>query len=185
MIPSGSTIALLAGVLTIAAPERPAQVFTFGDIRFSLRLPSAYTLQAEGQPNPAFKTFGFSTPPRADGMRGMIQVSVADFRQSPDRPSLRKFADAMVGGVRRRRTDWQSSESEITLDGATAIRIEWSGAAEPSPGQPSVRMRGVMMLGVKGDAGFALHTQDSEAQADTSLKEGEDVLMSFAIEPAP
>jgi hypothetical protein len=36
-------------------------------------------LDANASPRQGFKPFGFSTEPRSDGTRGMIQVSLLDF----------------------------------------------------------------------------------------------------------
>ena len=91
----------------------------------------------------------------------------------------------MVDGVRRRRSRWKETETSVEVDGAPARRVEWSGSNEQSlersPSQAPALMRGVMIIGIRGDLAFALHTQDVEPVAATTVPRGEQALMTFIV----
>jgi len=153
---------------------------------FSLELPPDYRLQGEASPMPGFKTLAFTTEPRPDGSRGLIQLSVFDLTQiESSRPTLDHFTRSMVDGVRRRRSQWKEAETVVDVHGIRARRVEWSGSNEPSPERPASQapamMRGVMIVGIEGDLAFALHTQDAEPFADATLAKSEHALMTFTI----
>jgi hypothetical protein len=171
----------LAGAQTPEAQREPSAL-EFEGYKLSLQLPPGYVLHADPG-RPGFKTFGFSTDPRSDGTRGMIQVSLLDFSKAPagETVSLERFAAAMINGVRQRRSRWEQTEADVQVGGVAAKRIEWSGSTEPGFGRPTVNMRGVMIVGIKKDLGFSLHTQDFVAFADTTLPLGEQALKTFAV----
>ena len=172
---------LLVGMSVSLAAELSR--YDFEGHRFSLQLPPGYVLEADSSPRPGFKTFGFSTEPRGDGTRGMIQVSLLDLSGAPagETVTLEKFAAAMIDGVRQRRSGWEQTERDLQLDGVRAKRIEWAGSTEPGFGRPPVNMRGVMIVGIKKNLGFALHTQDVVAFTDTTLPACEQALQTFAM----
>jgi hypothetical protein len=174
-------VLLAAGVCLQATPQRSSH--DFEGHSFSLDLPPGYVLQADQSPRQGLKTFGFSTDPRQDGSRGMIQVSLLDLSGAPpgEKVTLERFAEAMIKGVRQRRTRWEQKDSDVTIAGVRGKRIEWTGSAEPGPGRPAVNMRGVMIVGVKNIVGFSLHTQDVAAFADTTLPRCEQALQTFAL----
>jgi hypothetical protein len=87
----------------------------------------------------------------------------------------------MIDGVRLRRSRWEQTEGNVQVDGVRAKRIEWAGSTEPGFGRPPVNMRGVMIVGIKKDLGFALHTQDIVAFTDTTLPACEQALKTFAM----
>jgi hypothetical protein len=175
--------------LWVAASATPLAAQDF-ESRFArhvirLQLPAGYRLEGEAVPQPGMKTLAFATSPRKDGTRGLIQVTLLDMKQGPpgEAVTLEKFAEAMIGGVRRRRTDWRESGSSSTIAGVPGKRIEWSGSSEASPERPADRppapMRGVMFVGIKEDLGFVLHTQDFATFADQALPLGEKALQTF------
>lgn len=150
---------------------------------FGLDLPVGYAFQASAQPKPGFGTFGFSTEPRNDGTRGMIQVSLVDLTQAPpgETVALDRFAAVMINGVRQRRTRWEQTESDVRVGGVGAKRIAWSGSMEPGFGRPPINMRGVMIVGLTKDVGFALHTQDVMTFAETTIPLCEQAMLTFAL----
>jgi len=131
--------------------------------------------------------FGFATDPRADGTRGLIQVTLVDVDKvsTGPPPTLDEFAAPMIGGVRQRRSHWEQTASSVVIDGVHAKRIKWSGTNEPSPERPSQQavsaMHGVMVVGIKGTVAFALHAQDVEPFGAASLPVSEEALMTFTL----
>lgn len=174
-------VLLAAAVCLQAAAQRPT--YEFEGHTFSLDLPAGYKFQADQSPRPGFKTFGFSTDPRQDGTRGMMQVSLLDLSGAPagEKITVEKFADAMIKGVSQRRVRWEQKESDLTIAGVRGRRIEWTGSTEPGFGRPAVVLRGVMIAGISHDIGFSLHTQDGAAFADTTLPLCEQALRTFAL----
>jgi hypothetical protein len=185
MTPWRSAVVLLAVLSVTLGAERSTHKFNAH--AFSLELPSGYTLQGEGSPRTGFAVFGFATEPRLDGTRGLIQVSLLDLSQAPagEKVSLEKFATAMIDGVRKRRSQWNQTESALEIGGVSGKRIQWDGASEPGFGRPPVAMRGIMIIGIKKDVGFSLHTQDLVPAADSTLPLGEQALKTFALTLRP
>src|SRR4051812_27041661 len=107
-----AVVLVSAGVCLRGAPQ-PA-TYDFDRHTFSLDLPGGYTFQGDQSPRPGFKTFGFSTDPRQDGTRGLIQVSLVDLSTAPpgEKVTVDRFADAMIKGVSERRTHWEQKDSE-------------------------------------------------------------------------
>jgi hypothetical protein len=141
-------------------------------------------LQKDQSPRQGIKTFGFSTDVRQDGSRGLIQVSLLDFSSAPPgekKVTLERFAEAMITGVSSRRSRWEQQESEVKTAGVRGKRIAWTGFAEPGFGRPAVSMRGVMIVGIKNNVGFSLHTQDVTGFADATLPVCEQALQTFAL----
>ena len=184
----GRTI-LLTGLLfalVVSLPRAAGRAsHDFEKHTFSLDLPEGYTLQADATPKPGFGTFAFGTEPRSDGTRGLIQVSLVDLPQAPpgETVTVDRLAAVMINGVRQRRTRWEQTESEVRVGGVTAKRIAWSGSVEPGFGRPAVHMRGVMIVGIARNLGFALHTQDFMTFADATLPLCEEALLTFATSP--
>ena len=172
---------------TVAQPATQDFEGRFDHHVFRLQLPAGYRLEADAVPKPGMKTIGFATSPRSDGTRGMIQITLLDLKHaSPsDAVTLEKVAEAMIGGVRRRRTNWKQYDSFSTIAGVTAKRIEWFGSLETSPEHPPDRapgrMQGVMLVGMKDDLAFVLHTQDLLPFADTALPLAEKALRTFTV----
>jgi hypothetical protein len=175
-------VALLAVAMSAPlAAERASHEFE--GYKFDLDLPPGYLLDAEANPRAGFKTFGFSTVVRTDGSHGMMQVSLVNFSAAPkgETVTLEKFATAMIDGVHRRRSHWEQAEADVQIDGVRAKRIEWAGSLESGFGRPSVNMRGVMIVGIKKNLGFSLHTQDVVAFTDTTLPLCEQALQTFVL----
>ena len=176
---------LLVGVVVSVSVTAARSTHQFESHTFSLDLPPGYAFQSDAAAMPGVGTFGFTTEARGDGTRGLIQVSFVDFTHAPpgETITLERFATAMVDGVRRRRSRWEQAESDMRLGSATAKRIAWSGSMEPGFGRPGIGMRGVMIVGIAKDLGFALHTQDVTAFADTTLPLCEQALLTFVLTP--
>ena len=113
----------------------------------------------------------------------MIQVSLLDLSGAPpgERVTLESFAEAMIKGVRLRRSRWEQKDSNVKIAGINGKWIEWTGSVEPGFGRPAVDMRGVMIVGIKNNVGFSLHTQDGAGFADMTLPLCEQALQTFAL----
>lgn len=179
-------IGLLCAVVLTSVPTAAERAsHDFEGHNFTLQLPPGYFLHGDPASGPGLRAFGFGTDLRNDGTRGMMQVILLDFNQVPagGTTSLDQFAETMIGGVRRRRTQWQQTATDVEVDGVRAKRIEWSGVAEAEAGGPPVHMRGLMIVGIMKDLGFSLVTQDVVPFADTSLPECEQALKTFTLTP--
>ena len=180
---------LLLLSLSSAPLAGQATIQTFGEDTFSLRLPTGYQLFGQTSPGPGMMAFAFGTDQRANGTRGLIQVTLVDLdkvsAEAP--PTLDELAASMIGAVRQRREHWQQTESSVDIAGVHAKRIEWSGTNEPSPERPSQQpvsaMHGVMVVGIKGSVAFTLHAQDVDPFALASLAACEKALMTFTLAP--
>jgi hypothetical protein len=157
----------------------------FWKYSFALDLPAGYALEKEASPGPALKAFGFATAPRRDGTRGLVQVTLLNLGEVAGGPgvTLESFAEQMIGGVKRRRSNWKATNTDVTIAGMRAIRIAWSGTAEASAGAAAsgIPARGVMIVGIRGDLGFSLHTQDVEPWSASELPKCEKALLTFRL----
>jgi hypothetical protein len=178
-----------AGILLLivcAGASAQSNTIEFAGRILRLQLPAGYQLAGQANPAPGMRTLGFATAPRADGTRGLIQITLLDFSSVPNEPepSLARFSAAMIGGVRQRRSQWKEATRTADLDGAPASRIEWSGSAAASAEGPSstVIMHGVMIVGIKDHIGYSLHTQDLEPFAATTMASAEQALMTFTVQ---
>jgi hypothetical protein len=176
-----TAVLLAAGVCLQANAQRTSH--DFEGHAFNLDLPPGYVFQSDQSPRPGFTTFGFSTDPRQDGSRGMIQVSLLNLSGAPagEKVTLERFAEAMIKGVSLRRSRWEQTDSDVKIAGVRGKRIDWAGSVEPGFGRPAVNMRGVMIVGIKNNVGFSLHTQDLAGFADTTLPLCEQALQTFAL----
>jgi hypothetical protein len=187
MMPRYTLTLLLASFVVASALGETLTTQHFGEHEFTLVLPDGYALRAEVSPKPWLKVFGFTTEARGDGTRGLIQVSLLDLAQTHPggTAELAEFATKMAGGVRGRRRLWKAEESEGQLHGTKIKRIEWTGSPEPSAKHPAnrapVAMRGVMIIGIRKQLGFALHTQDLEPFAEETVPLGERALTTFEL----
>jgi len=169
-------------ILTASVSARQQTVTQFEGHKFSLQLPEDYSVKSDASPGPGIRTFAFSTSPRSDGTRGIIQVTLIDLKKSGAPPvTLDELGSSMIEGVRRRRTQWITKESALEIAGVPGKRIEWSGQAELAPGLAPVGMRGIMVVGIKNDVAFALHAQDLSAFASGALPMCEKALNSFTL----
>lgn len=193
-VSTGGDVRIITGVATFAAlvassvhAQSTAEVFAGRP--YSLVLPAGFVLAGRASPSPAVTTIGFASPPRPDGTRTLVQVSLFDLQAvSPDAaPTLEAFAASMIGAVRVRRGDWSQTDGTVQVSGVQAVRIAWRGSSGPSPERPTTTapamMRGIMLIGIKDGIGFALHTQDLERYADSTLVVTERALLTFAIMP--
>jgi len=171
---------------SVSAPAGTQTTQRFGPHAFTMTLPGGYKLQRIADPNPATRMFAFATEARADGTQGLIQVSLFDLGQlEPAAPvDLAVLAHKMIGGVQALRSSWNASESDEELLGVKVKRIEWSGIATPPRGSPvdgPRAMRGVMIVGIRGQLAFQLHTQDFDPLTTETLPLGERALRSFEV----
>lgn len=100
---------------------------------------------------------------------------------------LARVAATMVDGVRARRAEWGSTETDGALDGVGIRSIEWSGLGEVlvdrGGRQARMRMSGIMIVGIKGPLVFALHTQDVEPFATKANPIAERAMRTFTLGP--
>jgi len=127
---------------------------------------------------------GFAPPPRADGSRPMVQVSLIEVPSTADPALMReKIAEKMLAGVQRRRDDWHVEKSAAKVGDVPVVRYAWSGTTIPASDGAATRMavRGVMLVGVVDTVAFELHTQDVAEHAGETLPSNEKVLSTFRL----
>ena len=177
---SGLTLLpLLVCVASISARPETA-THDFEGHRFTLQLPEEYKLEAEASPLPGVKNYGFVTPPRSDGMRGVIQVTLFDLKKSgaPAGLTVQKLAAQTVESIRSRRVQWMAKESTQRIAGVAGRRVDWSGLADLGRGRMTGTLRGIVIVGIKGGVAFALTTQDVAMEA---VRVCEKAMMSFNL----
>ena len=171
-------IALLVVHEVIAAGQTRA-TGRFGSETFSLVLPDGYAPVSAVNGPAGTVVFPYSTAPRKDGTRGLIQVTLIDLSKAEKDYTLDEMSELAIGGIERRRSAWSRKDSTVTVAGAPAKRMEWSGRAV-SADSASLMMRGVMIVGIKGRTAYWLHTQEVEPHF-ANLPAGEKALLSFEV----
>jgi hypothetical protein len=117
----------------------------------------------------------------------MVQVTLIDVRGTSETPEFRrKVAEMMIAGVARRREEWQVHVSEAKVGDIPVVRYAWRGVTIPASDGASGRVmaRGVMLVGVKDELAFALHTQDVDAHAAETLSVNETAIATFRLRAA-
>jgi hypothetical protein len=177
-------VMVLGGVATLSAQTRTAS-YQFAGRRFTLQLPSEYRVATQASPDPTLTSFGFTTEPRGDGSRGMIQVTLINFQRGGRGATvtLSQFADRMIDGIRKSRTQWAHRESVQEIGGVPARRFDWSGSVEFPNGEATPYVQGIMIVGIKEGIGFALNTQDLAVVAPRTMPACEKALKSFRLLP--
>jgi hypothetical protein len=175
----GLVCSLLVCIASISARPYDA-AHEFEGHRFTMQVPESYQLGNEVSPMPGVKNFGFVTEPRSDGTRGIIQVTLIDLKKSgaPAGLTLEKFAASTIESIRSRRMQWMAKESAQRITGVAGRRFDWSGMADLGHGRMTGTMRGVVMVGLKGNVAFALTTQDFTMDA---LRTCEKAMLSFSL----
>lgn len=183
-----STLASLLLCLTVLAEAPVAKSRAFAGYEWMMQVPVEFT---EEKVTRADRTdiVGYTAAPRADGTRPLLQVSAVDFANLPgEAPSdfIEEFAKAMIGGIEERRTNWKVQRSDVEVGGRRMIRFEWSGVSVPAADGASVAapMRGIMLVGMDGNIGFMLGTQDTEEHAERVLPQNERALRTFVLRKA-
>jgi len=173
----GVTGTFLVALAVAASASPQSRTFTFERHTFTFDLPPAYSPAGDASPGPGVRTFGFSTEPRSDGTRGMIQVTLVDLKQAgaPDNVTVEKLAGSMIDAVHQRRTDWIQKAADQEIDGVPGRRVEWWGSVQ------TARFHGVLIVGMKKDVAFALQTQDLASHAASNMSDCEKALLSFAL----
>ncbi len=91
-------------------------------------------------------------------------------------PTLEAALDSFLGGVQRRRVNWQRTAPEVVqVSGLTFARARWSGT-EPNSG---TRMHGLMYVAVDGRNIIQLSSQDVEPHHDAALRLAEAAVLTF------
>jgi hypothetical protein len=173
----GSVVIWLMALAASGSALTQGSTFQFERHSFTLQLPPGYGPAGDVSPGPGVRTFGFSTEPRSDGTRGMIQVTLVDLKQAgaPDNVTVEKLAATMIDAVHQRRTDWIQKAADQQIDGVPGRRIEWWGSVQ------TARFHGVLIVGMKKDVAFALQTQDLSSHAASTVGDCEKSLLSFGL----
>jgi hypothetical protein len=176
---------LLSAAVALGASRKVTQ--DFGGRSWALEVPEAYQAQPVA-PSPAkgVLVFSFATPPRPDGSRAVVTISLMDLgvfeKGKLVAVPLAVFADRMIRGVERRREQWKVRETDSEVGPLKVKRYYWTGVA---PDTSTARaLAGVVYVGIDGKIGFSLYTQDREEHAREALLAGERMLKTFRLGPA-
>ncbi len=170
--------AMLAATLVVAADPK---VGTYAGREWSIEPPPGYDLRKSMALPLDAETTAFFPDVRPDGSRPMVQLTLIAFKDNV--PTMKVFAETMIGSIEERRTEWQLETSSVQLGELTVTRYAWSGVTvvRSDGAQMSVPARGVMLVGIDRGVGFALHAQDVAEYADETLAAGEQSLRTFRI----
>ena len=148
-----------------------------------MTLPEGFSAAEQRNPSPGHKTFAYVSEVRADNSRGIIQISLMDFKRGGVAGiTLDEFAQKMISGIRRPYADWKETQTLVTLDGVPAKRIAWSGTMQPpgGSGPERVGVAAVTILAIKDEIGISLQALDRETRS-SGLRPIESAFMTFAL----
>jgi hypothetical protein len=173
---------LLFGLAPNLVFGQSTTVHHFASHTFQLSLPDGYELGVEKSVEARAKVFAFGAPPRSDGTRSAIGVTLLDLRR--ENLSLERLTEKFRAAARQLTTVWDGRETDARLAGVPVKRVEWTGAADLGrPGLPQVvAMRGVFYVGIKDGIGFSVSARDSEPSAATTVPRCERAIASFSLE---
>jgi hypothetical protein len=141
---------------------------------YEIRAPKGYEFARAQQAPQGMEGFAWQGPPREDLTRAMVQVALVTPPRGQGFASPEQFLETMLGGVKRRRTDWtQSAVERGKVNGLEFLRVRWSGTAEGR------KMQGIMYAARDGDRFLQLATQDIEPHHTEALKLGEATIQTF------
>ena len=143
---------------------------------YSIRPPAGYVRRdAPGAPNGAGVSVWIGER-RDDGTAPMVQVTMVTPPKREELPDLKSATERFIASVRRRRSNWSTSELEIVkIDGRSFAKQTWTGVDLVM----KRKMQGIMFVGLFEGELVQLHTQDVEPHFDESLKLGEASILTF------
>jgi hypothetical protein len=158
----------------------------FGGRIWALEVPDAYqATPVPPPPAPGVIVFSFATSPRLDGSRAVVTISLMDLGAFEGGKlagvPLGVFADRMIKGIERRHEKWKVRESDSEIGPVKVKRYYWNGVAPDAAGPRG--MRGVVYVGIDGNVGFYLHTQERDEHAEEGLLASERTLKTFRLGP--
>lgn len=182
---SRSLLALTATLLTALAVWAEPTIRTFADRDWAIELPAGFSHEKTTKPNNESLSVAFFPDARPDKTKPIVQVTfynAADGGASPKFETA--FAESMLRGVKKNRTDWKLETTKVRLGELTVTRFAWSGAVSGKVNGATVTVpaRGIMLVGADRGLGFALHVQDVEKYAAQTLPAGEKALRSFRLD---
>jgi tetratricopeptide (TPR) repeat protein len=159
--------------------------------RLTIEVPEGYEeSQWSSLPGPVGVgvTFAFVGAPRDDGTRPMIQIVLVDLptllNEEASTIPLEEFGGHMIGGIQRHQENWTVQITDDQLGQLRVKRYAWAGTSSTYPDvglSENVHMRGIMYVGIDGDIGFSLRTQDFEQYAEVALPIGEYSIETFRL----
>lgn len=182
---SRSLFALAATLLAALCLWAEPKIRTFADRDWAIELPAGYEFEKAANPNNESMTIAFFPKARPDKTRPIMQVTLFNAADGGRSPKFSQaFAEAMIAGVQKGKTNWKVETSTTRLGELTLTRYAWSGGAVGKVGgaTANVASRGVMLVGSDRGLGFALHVQDVAKYADQTLPAGEKALRSFRLD---
>ncbi len=135
---------------------------------YTIRPPKGYQMQQAPANAPAgVKMHAWAGEPRKDGTKPSVLVM---FLTPPSgeapKMTLEQLAERMLGGVKRRRTNWKQGEPEIGMvNGIKFVRVRWTGN-EPAL---NADMEGFVYVAQDGNTILQLTSQDTVAEAKKTL----------------
>jgi len=146
--------------------------------------PSGYKLVVEQMPDPGRKEFIFTSDPRADGTRCVVQVTLFDFTKIGAPPTLLvdQFAEQLLVGMRQTYPDLMTTTADkfVPAMGLPAKRIEWTGSRQNDAGE-KVAIKGVMLFAIDSGLGIWAQAFDAAARASDTLSAAEKSLSDLRV----
>lgn len=143
---------------------------------YSLRPPKDYEKVMPGGTPRGMIMMAWVGKPRDDGTSAMVQVMIVEPPAGEKSKTPEEMLDAMLGGVKRQRKNWEQTEPErVRINGIDFLRTSWSGNEVRS----GKKMHGAMYVTVDGRAHVSIHTQDVEPHHTEALPIGEAAAQTF------
>ncbi len=148
--------------------------------KYTLQPPKDYHFLHKNGPEGA-KMFAWVSDERKDGTKATLLLNlVAPPVGEATKYALDQLADKLLGGVKRRRTNWHQEKTEIGLvNGLTFARINWTGT-EPIH---DLKMKGFNYVAIDGDTIIQLSSQDILSEANQALPIAEAAILTLKKQP--
>lgn len=145
---------------------------------YQIRVPKGFQpIQAPAVPLPGMSMYAWAGPPRPDGSQPTVLAMVAKVPpQEAANMTLLQFQERMLGGLKRRRSDWQQTPVESgQVNGLPFARTAWQATAP----ELSRKMAGVEYVTKDGATFLQLRSQDFDAYQEQALKLGTAAILTF------
>jgi hypothetical protein len=143
---------------------------------YILQPPKGYKMRM-GSPPQGVAAMAWAGEKRDDGTRPTLIFSLIDMdARDLQQYTIEDLADKLLGGVKRRRTEWQQGKTERGIvNGMTFARISWTGTES----EQKHKMRGFIYVALDGDSIIQLTSQDVLPVANQSVPLAEAAVLTF------
>ncbi|MBP3953932.1 hypothetical protein J8F10_01270 [Gemmata sp. G18] len=152
---------------TAPDPKLESKLAPYQDVSgFQIRPPEGYTAIPSPKSPPGTTMWGWAGTRRPDGTAPSLTVMVATPPPGEADKSGEEFLNILLGGIQRRRTNWEQSAVEtVAVNGLTMYRARWSGT-DPGTGKA---MRGFQYASKNGSQYIQIGSQDVDPGHEVDL----------------